>query len=483
MSTPLPCPANYESLRATVFGLGSFGGGVGAVKFLVAQGAQVTVTDIKPASELTESLAQLSNLAGVHYQLGGHREADILDADLLVVSPAVPRSNEFLLLAARRGIPITSEMNLFWKHNRGRIAGVTGSNGKSTTTALLHAIVSTNPQRRCWLGGNIGHSLLPDVDQIRPEDWVILELSSFQLEDLAREFTAPAPATLSIVTNFSPNHLDRHGTIDAYRHAKQTLLQTQTESGIAILNGDDPDVRDWPTRARRRWFSWNDSGRPGIYAASTGAAQSRSAILRNELGETHIPVGDWLRLPGRHNFENALAATCAALAIGATLHELESGIRNFHGLPHRLEFVAEKAGRRFYNDSKATTPAAACLALSAFDTPIVLLAGGYDKQLDMSALADRIVSLNLRGVVLLGQTAPELDRLLNERLPTNRIPRAITASFPDACNWAASISQPGDVVLLSPGCASYDWFANYEARGAAFQQWVSQWPGPPDSST
>lgn len=473
----------YDGRRVTVFGLGSFGGGVGAVKFLAARGARVTVTDLKPAAELAHSLSEISGIPGLELHLGGHRESDVLDSELFVVSPGVPRNHPYVALAARRGIPITSEMNLFWSHNRGRIMGITGSNGKSTTTALAHAMLSANPRRRTWMGGNIGRSLLPQVDEIQPEDWVVLELSSFQLEDLAAEFPSPAPVAVSLVTNFSPNHLDRHGTLECYRRAKQVLPRTQTAEGIAVLNADDADVREWSTPAERLCFGWHDAGQPGVFALdSKNASTRRRALVRTSSDTVEFPLGEWLTLPGSHNFENAMAAACASLAIGATLNELETGLRGFSGLPHRLEFVAERAGRTFYNDSKATTPAAACLALEAFDRPIVLLAGGYDKQIDLAGLANKIGATKLRGLVLLGQTAPELNRLLQQQDSATTVPRHLAGNFEEACNCAALMSQPGDVVLLSPGCASYDWFANYEDRGTAFKHWVRHWPGPASES-
>ncbi|MBC7816028.1 MAG: UDP-N-acetylmuramoyl-L-alanine--D-glutamate ligase, partial [Planctomycetaceae bacterium] len=241
----MPAPiANLEfrDRTVTVMGLGGFGGGVGAVRFLAEAGAKVIVTDLRSEKELRPSLAQLDPAWPITLRLGQHDEADFRNSDLVVVSPAIPKESSFLAVARDAGIPLTSEMNLFWERNRGRVLAVTGSNGKSTTTALIHAILDTadqtNPKRQrgipgCWLGGNIGVSLLPDVRRIQPEDWVVLELSSFQLEDLAP--LQPRPE-IAVVTNFSPNHLDRHGTVEAYRAAKQNLLCFQTAEQFAVVN-------------------------------------------------------------------------------------------------------------------------------------------------------------------------------------------------------------------------------------------------------
>ncbi|MDZ4686367.1 MAG: Mur ligase family protein, partial [Planctomycetaceae bacterium] len=241
---------DYRNRRITVMGLGSFGGGLGAVRFLADRGARVTVTDLRPEAQLTDSLAQLADVPVDCWVLGRHDEADFDAAELVVVNPAVRRDHPLLVRCRERGVPLTSEMNLFWQHQRGIVLAVTGSNGKSTTTALLHNIL-VQTGRTCWLGGNLGRSLLPMVDDIAAADFVVLELSSFQLADLDRLQARPHVA---VVTNFAPNHLDWHGTIDEYRRAKQSLLRWQQATDIAVLNGDDDDVRGWPVQGQTRLF-------------------------------------------------------------------------------------------------------------------------------------------------------------------------------------------------------------------------------------
>ncbi len=447
--------------RVTVLGLGTFGGGLAALRFLVDAGAFVTATDLRSADQLGLNLRS-PEWSNVTWRLGGHDERDVTQADLVVVNPAVPPSSPLLQLARERGVPLTTEIALFWQCNPARVVAVTGSNGKSTTTALVHAALEASG-RRTWLGGNIGKSLLEGVDAIGPDDWVVLELSSFQLVYLDQLRARP---DIAVVTNFSPNHLDWHGTVDAYREAKQSLLRWQTERDVAVLNQDDMDVAGWPTTAQRLWFGTVDTGRPGVFG---GPADDHFVIrlpAARRSVEKSVSLQDWLRLPGRHNLANAAAATCAALAAGVDVEAVRRGFQAFHGLPHRLQFVAEVAGRRFYNDSLATTPESAIEALYAFDQKVVLLAGGYDKHVDLKHFAAAVAE-RTKAVALMGQTGPTLERLIGEQ-PT-AAPRAkLARTFEEAFEWAVEQSEPGDVVLLSPGCASYDWFANFVERGERF---------------
>ena len=342
---------DYRNRRVLVMGLGSFGGGLGAVKFLVKRGAIVTVTDLRSEEKLAEPLADLSETPPARLVLGKHNRDDFRSADLVVVNPAVKRDCPFLNAATEAGVPTTSEMNLFWKWNRAPVVAVTGSNGKSTTTALIHSIIrqflSRQAGRTAWLGGNIGTSLLPIVDQIQPDDIVVLELSSFQLNDLDRLRVSPHVA---VVTNFAPNHLDWHPNLDHYRRAKQTILRWQRPDDVAVLNADDPDVREWPVHGERLEFGMIHAGQRGAFFANGEAAIQTKSV------HASWPLSKWLRLPGSHNVANALAAIAASVSLGVDVEDIRQGIESYKALPHRLEFVAEVAGRKFYNDSLATTP-------------------------------------------------------------------------------------------------------------------------------
>ncbi|MBT4864213.1 MAG: UDP-N-acetylmuramoyl-L-alanine--D-glutamate ligase, partial [Planctomycetaceae bacterium] len=459
---------DFHNRRVTVMGLGRFGGGLGAVRFLAERGARVTVTDLATEAELVDVLSQLDGLNIDRFRLGEHVEDDFRDADLVVVNPAVPPENRFLDIARRAGVPLSCEMNLFWQFNRGKVVAVTGSNGKSTTTAMIHSILNA-AGLRAWLGGNIGKSLLPEIDNIQPDDWCVLELSSFQLEELDRLKAAP---DVAVVTNFSPNHLDRHKTLDAYRQAKQSILRWQSSEQVAILNGEDADVRQWPTCGQRWYFG-------GCDAESPSAMRCIAAVGDNSCDTTHrrsenvseFPLREWLTLPGEHNLQNATAAAAAALAVGVSIADVQTGLERYQALPHRLQFVAEVQGRKFYNDSLATTPESVTAALSAFDEPVVLLAGGYDKQVDLAPLAETI-AIGAKAVALMGQTAEPLRELLaaNATQPAMNCLR----SFDEAFAWAVEHSSCGDVVLLSPGCASYDWFPNFAKRGERFVELVHE---------
>lgn len=439
---------DYRGRRVTVMGLGAFGGGAGAVRFLADRGAVLTITDQRSEAALAATLQELGDVPGVRYRLGGHDETDFTAADLIVVNPAVPRAHPLLEQARLSGVPCTSEMNLFWQHNPAPVLAVTGSNGKSTTTAMLHNILKQT-NRRAWLGGNIGKSLLPDVDQIRADDVVVLELSSFQLTDLDRLQVSPRVA---VITNFTPNHLDWHPSLEHYRWAKQTMLRYQTANDVAVLNADDPDVRDWPTQAVRRYI--------GEQTCVVG-----------------WPLTEWVRLPGRHNIANATAAAMVASAWGATDEQIERGLRTYKALPHRLQFVGEAAGRRFYNDSLATTPESAIVGLEAFSEPVVLLAGGYDKQVDLTAMAITIAR-RAKAVALMGTTAALLKPMIERTSYQQCVVSEPQPDFSTAFAWAMTQTAPGDVVLLSPGCASYDWFRNFGDRGeqftAAAQKWMAE---------
>lgn len=447
-------------------GLGRFGGGLGAVKFLLDRGARVTVTDMRPESQLADTLQEFDVSKLVRLHCGGHCDKDFVDAQLIVVNPAVKPNCPWLAQTSTRGIPRTSEMNLFWQHNRGRIIGVTGSNGKSTTTALIAHLLRQSG-RTVYLGGNLGVSLLPLVESIQPTDWVILELSSFQLADLDRIQASPQ---IAVVTNFSPNHLDWHTDLNDYRKAKQTILRWQQNDSMAVLNADDPDVRLWAVRGKVSFFGRSTLG---------------EVSCRDQCPETTSRVDrllDLMPLPGLHNRMNAAAAICAAQSAGMDQEALADGLRSFRGLPHRLEWVGEVSGRQFYNDSLATTPESAICALQSFPGRILLLAGGYDKRVDLREFA-AAAATRASVIAWMGQTAKSLEKLASQAVESQLIatttmnipPRQrVTQNLREAFEWIWQESAPGDTILLSPACASFDWFLNFADRGDQFRLLVAE---------
>jgi UDP-N-acetylmuramoylalanine--D-glutamate ligase len=447
--------------RVTVMGLGLLGGGVGVTRFLVQQGAEVTVTDLKGADDLADSVERLADLP-VQFHLGGHRDADFTDTDLVVVNPAVPDESEFLVKARDAGVPLTTEINLFFQRCPATIVGVTGSNGKSTTASLLHHLLGGG-ERRAWLGGNIGCSLLQDLGEMTDDDVVVLELSSFQLERLDATGLSPA---VSIVLNVSPNHLDRHGTLTRYRQAKQPILTHQRQGDFALLNGDCPVVSAWAalTRATVRFFSTEKVLDRGAWLDGDRALWRHQGPAQGLFWRTD------LKLPGPHFLCDGLAAAGAAVLCGVEPRSIPGRIRTFRGLEHRLEFVREIGGIRYYNDSKATTPEAALAALDAFAAPVVLIAGGSDKGLSWTALGRRIRQ-RAKAALLIGQTADAIREATGKTDPSLV---TTAADLADAVAQAHALAQPGDVVLLSPGTASYDMFANFEERGETFKRRVAE---------
>jgi len=457
--------------RVTVMGLGLFGGGVAAARYFAARGARVTVTDLKTADVLAPSVRALEGLP-IALHLGGHDPEDFTRADLVVVSPAVPKTSRFLRLAEEAGVAVTSEMNLFLEACRAPIVGVTGTSGKSTTTSLLGEMLGRARPTR--VGGNIGRSLLEEADQIGPDEIVVLELSSFQLEDAAPVARSPHVA---VVTCLSENHLDRHGTMQAYVDAKKNILRFQGPSDWAVLNEDDPLVRSWAAEARGRVARYAAGGPvdAGVFADGS------TLVFRLGAGEERLDLEGRLTLRGRHNLSNVLAAATAARILGASTDAIGAAVAAFRPLPHRLEPVGRMGGILFVNDSKATTPLAARLALEAFAEPIVLIAGGYDKHADPAPMVEAIRA-RAKATVLLGATAGALAAAIGR--DAGAVERA--ADLDDAVRRAVRLAAPGDVVLLSPGHASWDMFDNYEQRGDRFRQAAERLgmqplqPDPPD---
>lgn len=425
---------DFDGKRVTVAGLGKFGGGVAVAKFLVAQGARVLVTDTAPAEKLRDSLAQLSGLP-IQYALGGHRTEHFTGADVVVTSPAVSPASEYLAAAIDAGVPVTTEIAIFLSRCPATVAAVTGTKGKSTTTALLHTMLaSTN---NAWLGGNIGISLLDRLPEIKPSDIVVLELSSFMLYWLGRFNWSPQ---LAVLTMIGSDHLDWHGSVAAYHDAKAQIVVHQEESDTVVTDA--------------AWKASADIARksPGKIVLADGPADPGL-----------VP-----KLVGRHNAQNARLAKLAAIELGVDEAIARHVTANFKGLPHRLEVVHEADGVRWINDSIATIPEAAAAACEAFDSgKVIQIVGGSDKGLPIDAMCQTLVR-HAKAVLAIGSTGMNVAKELHR----------IDASFPcefvetlqAAVSRARKLAGPGDVVLLSTGFASYDQFSNFEHRGRVFAE-------------
>ncbi len=451
---------DLQGQRVLVMGLGLFGGGVGAVRYLHGQGARVAVTDLRPAGELAESLEALEGLP-VRFMLGGHDEEDFRRADLIVANPGVPRSSPFLQAAEAAGVPVTTEICLFVTRCAAPIVGVTGSSGKTTTTALLGTMLR-RARPDTLVGGNIGGSLLDRLGDIRPDTPVVLELSSFQLDRLG---DLPWSPQVAVVTNFAPNHLDVHGSLEAYRHAKRQIVVHQRADDWAVLNGDDAEVIGWADAGEGRCLPF------GLESGLARGVFVREGEIRHlsRGAERTICAACDLRLPGRHNLANALAACAGALCRGIGEGDIAEALRCFSGVEHRLERVGEIGGVSFYNDSIATSPDRTRVALEALAGEIVLIAGGYDKGLGFDRLGPAI-GHKVSDLILLGKTADAIAASVPGEAPT-RIHRVV--SLEEAVERAAGLARPGSAVLFSPASASYDMFRNFDERGCLFKTLVA----------
>ena len=421
----------FSGKRITVAGLGHFGGNIAASRWLVEQGADVTVTDMASAEKLADSVKQLEGLP-ITWRLGEHCEEDFTDADLIVASPAIPTTNAYLQAAARAGVPVTTEIRLVVERCPATVVGVTGTKGKSTTTALLGEMLKT--RHTTWVGGNIGGSLLFDLPKMKASDVVLLELSSYMLEHLGALKWSPHVA---LVTMIAADHLEWHGGFDKYVRAKANILAYQKPTDYAVMPEDNRPALTMADMTRGRVVLYGVKGR-----------------RRFELA-----------LPGEHNQTNAQGAFAAAQVMGVTWDDAQRAVREFRGLPHRLQLVHERDGVRYVNDSIATIPESAVLALDCFPRGhVIQIVGGADKHLDMTlltaALADRA-----KAVLTIGKLGPELARQVRAA-GGKQIHECGDLAM--ALSRAKQIAMSGDVVLLSTGCASYDQFTNFEERGETF---------------
>jgi len=434
---PRASQVDLAGRRVTVMGLGRFGGGVGVTRYLARRGARVTVSDRAGADDLGDSVAALAGL-DVALHLGGHAEADFTGCELLVVNPAVPFDAPEIGLARRAGARICTEINLFLAACPCAATGVTGSAGKSTTTAMIGAILAR--RRPVHVGGNIGRSLLEALDAMAPDHVAVLELSSFQLHYLPLLGRCPQVA---VVTNLRANHLDRHGTMAHYAGAKKNIFRFQRPGDLLVLPRGDPATAGWAEEA------------PG-----------EVALFSPDDEPFDLPV------PGRHNQANAQAAWAASRRFGASRADAATALAAFEALPHRLELIGERDGVRCYDDSKSTTPEGTLAALASFPSRTAsLIVGGHDKGADLGELCEALAR-RAKAVAATGRTGRRIAEGVRARAG-RAVPVVYEPAFADAVAAALAAAGPGDIVLLSPGCASYGQFANYEERGRAFGRLVT----------
>ncbi len=447
--------------RALVMGLGVHGGGIGVARFLAKHGARVTVTDLKSADDLRESLDALADLP-ISFALGEHRASDFAQADMIVRNPAVPRDHELLQEAQARGVPVEMEISLFFQYCPAPITAVTGTKGK-TTTALLTGAIYKAMDPRAVVAGNLRVSALELLDQIDATTPVVLELSSWQCEGLVTHKQSPHRAC---ITNLHVDHMNRYKDMAEYAAAKALIFAHQQPGDVVVLNADQPQGRAWGTQAPARviWFS-RTQRLDGVYVVGDEIVRQDGARIDTIARRSDLP------LPGDHNLENALAAAALGLDAGASAQQIQAALRGFRGIPHHMEIVRELNGVRWINDSAATAPAATIAALKAVGENIVWLGGGTDKKLDFEALG-RSASVRARHILLLeGDAHYILDSMIRYAGGGRKI-YGRYKTLESIVQAAFEVAQPGDTVLFSPACASFGMFKNEFERGDKFRALV-----------
>lgn len=445
-------PEIAKARHALVIGYGR--SGRAAASYITKHGGTVRVVDRADTPELRAELER----AGITARLGGYGLADLNGTDLVVVSPGVAWDEPLVETARRRGIEITSEIDLFFRTCPARIAGITGTNGKTTTTALTAEVLRAGGLK-VMRGGNIGEPVLDRVDQLRPDDWVVLELSSFQLESIARP-----RLRVGVVLNVTPDHLDRHKSFERYVELKTRAVGFMEPDDHAVLNVDDPACAAMRSKTRGLVieFGLHHSVSHGVRVSDGWITIAGAGPARAVMRTADVP------LPGEHNLSNVIAAIGAGHAAGVEPEAMANAVRAFKAVEHRLEPIGTFGGARWYNDSKATNPDSTYKALAAFQEPIVLIAGGRNKGIDLEPLAQTIAA-RVAALVTMGETGEELARRVR-KAGLEQVVRA--ADLSDAVRKAAALARPGSVVLLSPAFTSYDMFRDYEDRGRRFKATV-----------
>jgi UDP-N-acetylmuramoylalanine--D-glutamate ligase len=456
---------NWNGARVLV--IGAARQGLALARYLAGRGAAVILNDQNPLEMLASAREELAGIA-IEWAAGGH-PLELLDrVDTVCVSGGVPLTLPIIVEALRRGIPVTNDSQIFMQEVPCPVVAITGSAGKTTTTTLVGRMAeqAVAAPRRVWVGGNIGRPLIDQVQEIHPNDLVILELSSFQLELMT------ISPQICAVLNITPNHLDRHGTMPAYAAAKARILAFQSALDKVILGREDPGSWALTGMVRGELFSF------GLHPPSAGMRGTYQSgerlIYRAEQGETDLFGLDRILLPGEHNRLNVLAACAVGMAAGFPPSALAAGVTDFYGVAHRLEFVREWNGSRWYNDSIATAPERTIAAIHSFTEPIVLLLGGRDKNLPWESLAE-LIHTRVDHVIVFGDAADKILAALGASRPGSR-PYSVTrcAGVAEAVQAAAQVTVPGSVVLFSPGGTSFDQFKDFEERGERYRQWVKQ---------
>ncbi|HEX9837949.1 MAG TPA: UDP-N-acetylmuramoyl-L-alanine--D-glutamate ligase [Anaerolineales bacterium] len=454
-----------EWIGKRVLILGAARQGLALARWLSLHGARVTLSDMRPADEMRvarESLAEFQ----IDWALGGH-PLELLDStDVLCLSGGVPLTLPIVAEAIKRGIPLSNDTQIFMEVVPCKTIGITGSAGKTTTTTLIGQMAKNACGDKAYVGGNIGDPLINHVDNMKPGDVAILEISSFQLDQMT---TSP---TIAAILNITPNHLDRHGTMEAYTASKARILEFQSKEDAAILGRDDKGAWNLRNRVNGRLFTFSlgelEEGLDGAYL--------HDGLLNLRDRNMYLPLilREKISLRGDHNVSNVLAAFAIGHAAGFTLDAMLEAVEDFHGVPHRLELVRELRGVRWYNDSIATAPERSMAAIRSFNEPIVLMLGGRDKDLPWEDLV-QLMGARVDHVVLFGEAAEKIAGTVNRLGPREkRFTVSRAEHLHEAVIQAAEVAEAGDVVLLSPGGTSFDEFKDFAERGERFRAWVRE---------
>jgi len=458
---------NWNGKRVVI--IGAARQGLALARYLSRHGAQVVLNDRRDPSQMQDEINAMAP-TGIEWSLGGH-PISLFDVptDLLCISGGVPLSNPLVVEAEKRGIPLSNDTQIFMEAAPCKTVGITGSAGKTTTTTLIGRMAQSGTAGkygRVWIGGNIGDPLINYLDEIQPSDLAILEISSFQLDQMT------ISPNIGAILNITPNHLDRHGTMEAYAAAKARLIGFQTSADVAVLGRDDPGAwalaENLPGRLLSFGFSPLPDGQDGVYV------ENERYYLRDGGNVMPLNIEFDIELRGQHNVLNVLAACTIAHAAGFTVKDMKAGITDFRGVPHRLEYVRSWHGAQFYNDSIATAPERTIADVKSFGGPMVLMLGGRDKNLPWDELG-ALVRKRVEHVIIFGEAAEKINAAIGERIPGSK-PFSIVrcANLKEAVAAASRFAQPGYVVLFAPGGTSFDEFHDFEERGENFKKWVQE---------
>jgi len=444
---------NLSGQRILVIGLGKTG--IASARFLAGKGALVVVTDEKPLSELKDAISELGN-AYANCEFCKYDPDILARVDMIIPSPGVPPSNILLVEAVNKKIPILSEIELAYRFLKPPMIAITGTNGKTTTTTLIGKLLAGGG-KKAFVGGNIGNPLIGYVDGKQDDDYAVVEVSSFQLQWI--QYFHPF---ISILLNTTCDHINYHGSFEVYRMTKERIFENQEKSDLAILNADEP---------RSSVLAKNMSSKVQFFSTSTNVTKGmyldHNTLINYTTGnDREVYPLDMIKIPGLHNIENVMASIMAARECGCSPGNIISAIADFKGISHRIEFTCEKNGVAFYDDSKGTNVGAVVRALETFSRPIILLLGGRDKEGDFETLSP-LVGEKVKELVLFGEARDRINDLIGGIVKTSK-----ATTLKEAIEIAYHNSSPGDIVLLSPGCASFDEFSNYKERGRFFKDAV-----------